>query len=147
MACPNGSAPLILPWANNSLVATAGTVVSRGISFSIGTPPQVFSLSPSTRLENLFVNNVAECGAAANSSCVGQVGGVFESALSTSFVQKNYANWGGSRESVNLAEAGSYVFFDDSISFGKSPETNKFALFPVFTNGSTDGKHFVPLRS
>ncbi|KAH7081939.1 aspartic peptidase domain-containing protein [Paraphoma chrysanthemicola] len=137
MACANGSAPLLLPWTNNT-VSAAGTILSRGISFAIGTPPQSFSLTPSTRSNNLFVNNAAECKAATNSSCIGQLGGIYSSATSTSFAQVNYAIWGGSRDSVDLASSSSYVFFDDAVAFGLKPTTNKFALFPGYTNGSTD---------
>jgi hypothetical protein len=139
MACANGSAPLLLPWANNS-VSAAGTILSRGISFSLGTPPQPFSLTPSTRSNNLFVNNAAECKVATNSSCIGQLGGIYDSAKSTTFTQVNYAVWEGSRDSVDLASSSSYVFFDDAVAFGLKPETNKFALYPGYTNGSTDGK-------
>ncbi|EDU50992.1 conserved hypothetical protein [Pyrenophora tritici-repentis Pt-1C-BFP] len=137
MACPNGSVPLLLPWANNS-VSAAGSILSRGISFAIGTPPQPFSLTPSTLSNNLFINNAAECGAATNTSCIGQLGGVYASATSTSFAEVNYAVWTGSRESVDLASASSYIFFDDTAAFGLKPATNKFPKFPMYTNGSTD---------
>ncbi|KAJ4985395.1 aspartic-type endopeptidase [Stagonosporopsis vannaccii] len=137
MACPNGSVPLILPWTNNS-VSAAGTILSRGISFSVGTPPQPFSLTPSTLSTNLFLNSAAECVAATNSSCIGQLGGVYDSATSTSFAQVDYSTWGGSRDTVDLALASSYVFFDDAVTFGLEPTTNKFSPFPIYTNGSTD---------
>jgi hypothetical protein len=138
MACANGSTPLLLPWANNTV--SAGGILSRGISFSIGTPAQPFSLTPSTRSNNLFVNNAAECKAATNSSCIGQLGGIYDSATSTTFKQVNYAVWEGSRDSVDLASSSSYVFFDDAVAFGLKPTTNKFALFPSYTNGTTDGE-------
>ncbi|CAA9964450.1 hypothetical protein PTMSG1_07809 [Pyrenophora teres f. maculata] len=137
MACPNGSVPLLLPWANNS-VSAAGSILSRGISFAIGTPPQPFSLTPSTLSNNLFINNAAECGAATNTSCIGQLGGIYASATSTSFAEVDYAVWTGSRESVDLASASSYVFFDDTAAFGLKPAANKFPIFPMYTNGSTD---------
>ncbi|KAH6629787.1 aspartic peptidase domain-containing protein [Boeremia exigua] len=137
MACPNGSVPLVLPWTNNS-VSAAGTVLSRGISFSVGTPPQSFSLTPSTSSNNLFLNSAAECVAATNSSCIGQLGGIYDSATSTSFAEVDYSTWGGSRDTVDLALASSYVFFDDAMSFGLKPTANKFAPFPIYTNGSSD---------
>lgn len=139
MACANGSTPLLLPWTNNS-VSADGTVLSRGISFSIGTPPQPFSLTPSTLSDNLFINNAAECTAATNTSCIGQLGGVYDSAASTTFAEVNYAVWTGSRESVDLASASSYIFFDDAAAFGLKPDANKFTTFPMYTNGSTDSK-------
>ncbi|KAF2031911.1 hypothetical protein EK21DRAFT_62252 [Setomelanomma holmii] len=137
MACPNGSAPLLLPWTNNSISA-AGIILSRGISFSIGTLSQSFSLTPSTRSNNLFVNNAAEYTAATNSSCIGQLGGIYSSATSTSFGQVSYGVWEGSRDSVDLASASSYVFFDDAVAFGLKPTANKFTKFPGYTNGSAD---------
>jgi hypothetical protein len=139
MACANGSTPLLLPWANNS-VSADGTVLSRGISFAIGTPPQPFSLTPSTLSDNLFVNNAAECVAATNTSCIGQLGGIYDSATSTSFAEVDYAVWRGSRESIDLASASSYIFFDDATAFGLKPDANKFATFPMYTNGSTDSR-------
>lgn len=139
MACPNGSVPLLLPWANNS-VSAAGSILSRGISFAIGTPSQPFSLTPSTLSNNLFINNAAECGAATNSSCIGQLGGIYASATSTSFAEVDYAVWTGSRESVDLASASSYIFFDDAAAFGLKPSVNKAATFPMYTNGSTDSE-------
>ncbi|KAI4911232.1 uncharacterized protein J4E92_010287 [Alternaria infectoria] len=137
MACANGSKPLLLPWANNT-VSADGTVLTRGISFAIGTPPQPFSLTPSTLSDNLFINNAAECVAATNTSCIGQLGGIYDSATSTTFKEVDYATWTGSRESVDLAYASSYIFFDDAAAFGLKPDANKFATFPMYTNGSTD---------
>lgn len=139
MACPNGSVPLVLPWTNNS-VSAAGTILSRGISFSVGTPPQPFSLTPSTLSNNLFLNSAAECKAATNSSCIGQLGGIYDSTTSTSFAQVDYSTWGGSRDSVDLGLASSYIFFDDAVAFGLKPTTNKFAPFPVYANGSSDSE-------
>lgn len=139
MACSNGSAPLLLPWTNTS-VSADGTILTRGVSFSIGTPPQLFSLTPSTRSENLFVNSVDECVAATNSSCIGQLGGVYDSSASTSFAELGYAAWTGSRDSIDLASAGSYIFFDDAVAFGLEPTKNKFPVSPMYTNGSKDGK-------
>ncbi|KAF9696094.1 hypothetical protein EKO04_006181 [Ascochyta lentis] len=137
MACPNGSVPLLLPWANNSASA-AGTILSRGISFTIGTPPQSFSLTPSTVSNNVFINNAKECVTATNKSCIGQLGGIYDSATSTSFAQVDYAAWGGSRDTVDLASASSYIFFDDAMAFGLDPAANKFSSFPMYTNTSAD---------
>jgi hypothetical protein len=142
MACSNGSTPLLLPWTNNS-VSAAGTVLTRGISFTIGTPPQPFSLTPSTLSNNVFINNAAECVAATNSSCIGQLGGIYASATSTSFAEVDYAVWTGSRDIIELASAGSYVFFNDAAAFGLKPTANKFASFPMYTNGSTDSKYTI----
>lgn len=139
MACPNGSVPLLLPWTNNS-VSAAGAVLSRGISFTVGTPPQPFSLTPSTLSNNLFVNSAVECTAVTNSSCLGQLGGVYDSATSTSFAQVNYAAWAGSRNTVDSALASTYIFLEDSVAFGLKPTANKFSPFPIYTNGSSDSK-------
>ena len=139
MACPNGSVALLLPWTNHS-VSADGTIFSKGISFAIGTPPQLFSLTPSTSLDNAFVNSVAECGSATNSSCIGQLGGIYDSAASTSFAQVDYAAWSGSRESVNMASGNSHIFFTDAAAFGPKNATNKFPALPMYTNGSTDSE-------
>ncbi|KAH5722283.1 hypothetical protein HBI17_252120 [Parastagonospora nodorum] len=137
MACANGSVPLLLPWTNNTVSAT-GKILSRGISFAIGTPPQSFSLTPSTFSNNIFLNNAAECVAATNSSCIGQLGGIYDSATSTTFAEVDYATWPGSRDSVGLASGSSSIFFNDAAAFGLKPATNKFASFPMRTNGSKD---------
>jgi hypothetical protein len=139
MACSNGSVPLLLPWTNNSVSAT-GTILSRGISFAIGTPPQSFSLTPSTFSNNVFVNNAVECVAATNSSCIGQLGGTYDSATSTTFAEVDYATWPGSRDSVELASGSSSLFFKDAAAFGLKPATNKFASFPMQTNSSEDSE-------
>jgi hypothetical protein len=139
MACPNGSTPLLLPWTNNS-VSAAGTILSRGISFAVGTPPQSFSLTPSTFSDNVFLNNAAECVAATNSSCIGQLGGIYDSTTSTTFAEVSYATWPGSRDPVELASGSSSIFFNDAIAFGLKPATNKLASFPIQTNGSKDSE-------
>ncbi|EUC45989.1 hypothetical protein COCMIDRAFT_94012 [Bipolaris oryzae ATCC 44560] len=137
MVCPNGSEPLLLPWTNHS-VSADGAIFSKGISFAIGTPPQLFSLTPSTTLGNAFINSVTECGSATNSSCIGQLSGIYDSAASTSFVQVDYAAWAGSREPVNMASGNSHIFFTDTAAFGPKNATNKFPALPMYTNGSTD---------
>ena len=142
MACANGSVPLLLPWTNNTVSAT-GKILSRGISFAIGTPPQSFSLTPSTFSNNIFLNNAAECVAATNSSCIGQLGGIYDSATSTTFAEVDYATWPGSRDSVGLASGSSSIFFNDAAAFGLKPATNKFASFPMRTNGSKDSESAV----
>ncbi|KAF2186488.1 acid protease [Zopfia rhizophila CBS 207.26] len=129
--------PLLLPWTN-ATVSADGTILSRGIEFTVGTPPQPFALTPATSTNNLYLNNVAECVAAKNSSCIGQVGGAFDNAASTTFAQSPYAVWRGSRDSIELASSSSYAFFEDAISFGLDPATNKDTAFPMYTNGSTD---------
>lgn len=140
MACSNGSAPLLLPWANNS-VSADGTILSRGISFAIGTPPQLFSLTPSTIASNAFINNAAQCGSAKNSSCIGQLGGIYSSTASTSFAQVDYATWTGSRESVDMASENPYIFFSDAAAFGPNNATNKFPAFPMYTTGSANSEY------
>jgi len=140
MACPNGSIPLLLPWTNNSVSAVAGAISSRGVSFAIGTPPQPFSLTPSTFLNNLFVNNAAECVATTNRSCIGQLGGIYDSASSTSFTKKDYAVWEGSRDLVDLAAESSTIYVNDAVAFGMKPKANTFSSYPFYTNGSKDGK-------
>jgi hypothetical protein len=60
-----------------------------------------------------------QCKAVTNSSCIGQLGGPYDSATSTSFTQINYAVWEGSRDTEDLTSSSSYIFFDDAVSSGR----------------------------
>lgn len=137
MACPNGSTALLLPWTNNT-VSAVGNSLARGIAFAVGSPAQSFSLTPSTLSDNVFINNAAECGGTTNNSCIGQLGGVYDSSASTTFSEMSYADWPGSRETIELESASSYIFFDDAV--GLKATGNKFASFPMLTNGSKDSE-------
>lgn len=108
-------APLSLPWSNVT-VSTNGVAVTRGIELGIGTPNQIFSLRPSTTLNNTRLSNVLDCVSEANTSCVGGKGGVYDSSKSSSFVVSIKDRWNGSAADTETA-TGSYVYFNDVMEF------------------------------
>ncbi|KAL9626585.1 MAG: hypothetical protein Q9204_007193 [Flavoplaca sp. TL-2023a] len=108
-------APLSLPWSNIT-VSPNGLAVTRGIELGIGTPNQIFSLRPSTTLNNTRVPNVLDCGTQSNTSCVGGKGGVFDSSKSSTFVVSLKNRWNGSAADTEAA-TGAYVYFNDVIDF------------------------------
>ena len=108
-------APLSLPWSNVT-VSTNGVAVTRGIELGIGTPNQIFSLRPSTTLNNTRLSNVVDCGSEANTSCVGGKGGVYDSSKSSTFLVSIKDRWNGSAADTETA-TGSYVYFNDFIDF------------------------------
>ncbi len=108
-------APLSLPWSNVT-VSTNGVAVTRGIELGIGTPNQIFSLRPSTTLNNTRISNVVDCGSEANTSCIGGKGGVYDSSKSSTFSVSIKDRWNGSAADTETA-TGSYVYFNDFIDF------------------------------
>ncbi|KAL8903485.1 MAG: hypothetical protein Q9207_003898 [Kuettlingeria erythrocarpa] len=107
--------PLSLPWSNITVSAN-GIAVTRGIELGIGSPTQIFSLRPSTVLNNTRIANVLDCGSATNTSCVGGKGGVFDSSKSSTFVVSLKNRWNGSAADTETA-TGAYVYFHDVINF------------------------------
>ncbi|KAL8731533.1 MAG: hypothetical protein Q9166_003379 [cf. Caloplaca sp. 2 TL-2023] len=107
--------PLSLPWSNITVSAN-GVAVTRGIELGIGTPNQIFSLRPSTTLNNTRVVNVLDCGSETNTSCVGAKGGVFDSSKSSTFIVSLKNRWNGSATDSEAA-TGAYVYFNDVIDF------------------------------
>ncbi|KAL8851760.1 MAG: hypothetical protein Q9221_003370 [Calogaya cf. arnoldii] len=95
---------------------TNGVAVTRGIELGIGTPNQIFSLRPSTTLNNTRIANVLDCVSQSNTSCVGGKGGVFDSAKSSTFVVSLKNRWNGSAADTEAA-TGAYVYFNDVIDF------------------------------
>ena len=119
-------APLSLPWSNVT-VSTNGVAVTRGIELGIGTPNQIFSLRPSTTLNNTRLSNVLDCGSEANTSCVGRKGGVYDSSKSSTFSISIKDRWNGSAADTETA-TGSYVYFNDFIDFGRNESIWGFPL-------------------
>ncbi|KAL8650050.1 MAG: hypothetical protein Q9210_004049 [Variospora velana] len=107
--------PLSLPWSNITVSAN-GVAVTRGIELGIGTPNQIFSLRPSTVLNNTRIGNVLDCGSETNTSCVGGKGGVFDSSKSATFVVSLKNRWNGSAADTETA-TGAYVYFNDHLNF------------------------------
>ncbi|KAL8996891.1 MAG: hypothetical protein Q9169_003702 [Polycauliona sp. 2 TL-2023] len=108
-------APLSLAWSNIT-VSSNGVAVTRGIELGIGTPNQIFSLRPSTTLNNTRIANVLDCGNQSNTQCIGGKGGVFDSSKSSSFVVSLKNRWNGSAADTEAA-TGAYVYFNDVIDF------------------------------
>ncbi|KAL8958160.1 MAG: hypothetical protein Q9193_004727, partial [Seirophora villosa] len=107
--------PLSLPWSNIT-VSTNGVAVTRGIELGIGTPNQIFSLRPSTVVNNTRIANVLDCGSDTNTSCVGAKGGVYDSSKSATFVVSLKTRWNGSAADTETA-TGAYVYFNDHLNF------------------------------
>ncbi|KAL9048292.1 MAG: hypothetical protein Q9206_006111 [Seirophora lacunosa] len=107
--------PLSLPWSNIT-VSTNGVAVTRGIELGIGTPNQIFSLRPSTVVNNTRIANVLDCGSDTNTSCVGAKGGVYDSSKSSTFVVSLKTRWNGSAADTETA-TGAYVYFNDHLNF------------------------------
>ena len=118
--------PLSLPWSNVT-VSINGVAVTRGIELGIGTPNQIFSLRPSTTLNNTLLSNVVDCGSEANTSCVGGKGGVYDSSKSSTFAVSIKDRWNGSAVDTETA-TGSYVYFNDFIDFRSNGSILGFPL-------------------
>jgi len=58
---------MFLPWNNVSVTADQ-VAINRGIQIAIGTPPQIFSMRPSTADVDLYVANKADCAPSYNDS-------------------------------------------------------------------------------
>ncbi|OQV04101.1 hypothetical protein CLAIMM_09043 [Cladophialophora immunda] len=115
--CHNGAPPMFLPWSNVT-VTTDQKAITRGIQISMGTPPQIVSLRPSTADDNLYVVNKAQCAPQYNDSCIGQFGGVFDYSASKSFVQVAEGQWNGTDQG-NPSQL-SFVYFNDLLTFGNA---------------------------
>ena len=135
-------APLSLPWSNVT-VSTNGVAVTRGVEIGIGTPNQIFSLRPSTTLNNTRLSNVVDCGSEANTSCVGGKGGVYDSSKSSTFVVSIKDRWNGSAADTETA-TGSYVYFNDFIAFRSNGSILGFPL--VEDSDLTSGESSISLQ-
>ncbi|RVX71122.1 hypothetical protein B0A52_03488 [Exophiala mesophila] len=113
--CQNGAPPMHLPWSNIT-VTTDQKAITRGIQLTLGTPPQIVALRPSTADYNLYVANRVSCEPEFNATCIAGYGGVFDYTESSTFTQVTEAQWNGTKypDDVTL----SYVHFNDVLSFG-----------------------------
>jgi hypothetical protein len=118
--------PLTLTWANLS-VTQDGLGVARGIELGIGTPHQIFAFRPSTTLNNTRINNVVNCGSATNDSCIGGLGGAFDSTKSTSYAVSIKSQWNGSQID-DEDDTGGYVYFNDDVAFQENGHVDGFPL-------------------
>ncbi len=113
--CQNGAPPMFIPWTNVT-VTTDQRAISRGLQVSVGSPPQIVSLRPSTADDTLYVVNRAQCAPEYNATCIGQYGGVFDYSTSKTFLQVSEGQWNGTiEENPNSL---SFVHFYDTLAFG-----------------------------
>ncbi|KAK5092612.1 hypothetical protein LTR70_001999 [Exophiala xenobiotica] len=113
MSCSSDVKPLQFTFQNVTLTDD-GRARSNGIAVQIGTPPQTFSLTPTTLLNNTFVNNIATCESGSNSSCVSVIGGGFDASASSTFDSTTFDAWNGSGEGATDAFLStSAIYFND----------------------------------
>lgn len=127
MTCANKAPPLGLSWGNVT-VSDDGKAIARGIGVGIGSPQQIVALAPSIGDDNTWLFNAADCVSAANSTCIGAKGGVFNKTLSHTFQQTTQAAWNGSDQASEF-ESGSYIFFNDVLNFGDDGSSPGFPLY------------------
>ncbi|OCL11299.1 acid protease [Glonium stellatum] len=129
--------PLQLTWSNTT-VSNDGLAVTRGIEVGIGTPNQIFAFRPATTLNNTRINNVLGCVSAANDSCVGGEGGVFDSSKSSTYEVSIKAQWNGSQIDQE-SSTGAYVYFNDVVDFQSNGHVRGFPLVMDSEPGSQSG--------
>jgi hypothetical protein len=84
-------------------------------------------LRPSTTLNNTRINNVVNCGSATNDSCIGGLGGAFDSTKSTSYAVSIKSQWNGSQID-DEDDTGGYVYFNDDVAFQENGHVDGFPL-------------------
>lgn len=132
---------MLLPWSNVT-VTTDQQAISRGIQMSMGTPPQIVALRPSTADGDLYVVNKAQCAPDYNDSCIGLYGGVFDYAASSTFLQVSQAQWNGTTE-PNPNQL-SFVHFNDLLTLGNA----SILGFPsIYDEPGYGGQGVLPLGS
>ncbi|KAJ9497521.1 hypothetical protein LTR99_009139 [Exophiala xenobiotica] len=137
--CPNGAPPMFLPWTNVT-VTLDQKAWNRGIGVSIGSPPQVISLRPSTSDYDLYAVNKAICNSSTNDTCIGSYGGVFDPASSSTFRQIAQGQWNGTNE-PNPTEL-SRVYFNDVLTFGNA---TAYGFPAYFDEPQYGGQGVLPL--
>ena len=132
---------MMLPWKNVT-VSTDQSAITRGIQISMGTPPQIVSLRPSTSDDALYVVNKAQCAPEYNSTCIGSYGGVFDYSTSSTFSQVSEGQWNGtiSTSSEDL----SFVHFNDVLGFGNA---TVYGFPTIYDEPGYGGQGVLPLGS
>ncbi|KIX09883.1 uncharacterized protein Z518_00964 [Rhinocladiella mackenziei CBS 650.93] len=139
--CQNGAPPMYLPWANVT-VTTDQKAINRGFQLSMGTPPQIISLRPSTADDVLYVVNKAQCAPEYNTTCIGQYGGVFDYSTSSTFLQVAEGQWNGTiEENPNSL---SFVHFYDTLTFGNA---SIYGYPAIYDEPGYGGQGVLPLGS
>lgn len=131
----------MLPWQNVT-VTTDQSAITRGIQISMGSPPQIVSLRPSTSDDVLYVVNKAQCAPEYNSSCIGSYGGVFDYGASKTFQQISEAKWNGTHE--DNPSGLSYVHFNDILEFGNA---TVYGFPAIYDEPGYGGQGVLPLGS
>ncbi|KAK5941903.1 hypothetical protein PMZ80_005854 [Knufia obscura] len=142
MSCTSGIEPLQLTFQDITLT-NDGKAQSHGIAVQIGSPPQTFSLTPTTFMNNTFVNNIATCGSESNSTCVSIIGGGYDASASSTFASSTYDAWNGSAESTEdafIALAGS-IYFNDILSVA----AQKLSGFPLLIQANSNLNFYAGL--
>lgn len=97
MSCASDVQPLQLKFSNNS-VSTQENAFTNGVAIALGSPPQLFSLTPSTLLNNTYINSISTCGPNPNGTCLSVIGGGYSSSASSSFRASTIDAFNGSTE-------------------------------------------------
>lgn len=136
MSCSSSVQPLEFIYANQTLT-TDGRAQSRGIAVQVGTPPQLFALTPTSVLNNTFLNNIGACGSDENTTCIQEIGGGFNAGASSTFRGTTADAWNGSQEVVadQFVNSGS-VYFNDLITISSSETLPGFPLLLEQQQGS-----------
>ena len=112
---------------SNITVTQDGLGVTRGIELGVGSPHQVFSFRPATTLNNTRINNVLNCGSASNDSCIGSLGGGFDTTKSKTYTLSIKSQWNGSATDQESSTS-SYVYFNDNVGFQSQGDVNGYPL-------------------
>lgn len=132
---------MLLPWTNVT-VTTDQSAITRGIQVSMGNPPQIVSLRPSTSDDVLYVVNKAQCAPEYNSSCIGSYGGVFDYGASNTFQQVAEGQWNGTNDG-NPSQL-SYIHFNDVLGFGNA---TLYGFPAIYDEPGYGGQGVMPLGS
>lgn len=145
MSCSNKASPLGLSWGDVTVSADR-KAIARGIEFGIGNPPQYVALVPSLADTNTWLFNAADCASAADSSCIGSKGGVFNQTASHTFLQTAQAAWNGTVQDGEF-DYGSWLFFNDELTYGDDGSSFgfPFALHSTTTSQYTHSRQEVVL--
>jgi hypothetical protein len=119
---------MLLPFENVT-VSDDGVAIARGIAVGLGNPQQFLALVPSFAADDMFVTNIADCGAdgTANLTCLGTIGGAFSPADSDTYVRTTKAQWNGTADYD--VDGGAYVFFNDDLRYASAALEKGYPLF------------------
>ena len=108
---------MFLDWTNLSITGDQHAI-NRGVQVAIGTPPQLFSLLPSTDEYNIYVVNAANCAPNYTDSCIGSYGGIYDYQNSSTYQRTTEAHWNATYEPNPGSLA--FIYFYDVLQFGNA---------------------------